>query len=276
MKNTKMKTVKLALMALAMSFGVTVSASNKVTPEKENNSENGQKTLSSNVDLVKESNILFKKGKIIELAYLSIKGGEEHKLQSEYFAKIMPIASKYGGKILGSFQVTAITGGEITPQTVVIFEWPTIASRDELLANKEAQKLFPIRNAALTFGQVAYFTVKKDVTVTFREDKVYEFFNAWLTLDAENGLPEYFEKSDAPKKRYGAPMFLVSLHPVKDAYVGKGAFYIHPHMSGIVEWNNTAEFYGLTADPEFKEAKPFLDKSVSRLDMIHTRINFSQ
>ena len=271
-----MKTVKLALMALVMSFGVTVSASSGVTPEKENNSKNSQKTLSSNVDLVKESNIQFKKGKIIELAYLSIKGGEEQTLQSEYFAKIMPIAAKYGGKILGSFQVTAVTGGEITPQTVVIFEWPTIASRDELLANKEAQKLFPIRNAALTFGQVAYFTIEKDVTVTFREDKVYEFFNAWLTLDSEIELPKYFEKSDAPKKRYGSPKFLVSLNPVKDAYVDKGAFYIHPHMGGIVEWNNTAEFYGLTADPEFKEAKPFLDKSVSRLDMIHTKFDFPQ
>jgi len=42
------------------------------------------------------------------------------------------------------------------------------------------------------------------------------------------------------KKRYGSPNFLVSLKPDRDAYADKGGFYIHPHMAGIVQWNNAA------------------------------------
>ena len=52
-----------------------------------------------------------------------------------------------------------------------LFEWPNIKARDKLLANKEAQKLFPTRDAILTSIKLAYYTVDKDVSVTFKEDK---------------------------------------------------------------------------------------------------------
>jgi len=221
---------------------------------------------------IKEATIIFKSGKVIEIAFASIEGGKEALLGMEYFPKILPIAAKYGGKMLGSFQVTAVTGGEIQPQIVAIFEWPNLTARDQLLADEEAKKLFPIRDDVLTFFKQAYYTVAEDVTVTFREDKTYEFFNAWLTPDAETSLPEYFRQSEAPKQKYGPPKFLANLKPIKDA--PKEDNVLQPHMSGIVEWNNTNTYFGLIADPDFKKAAHLLEKSLTRIDMLHTKFNF--
>lgn len=215
--------------------------------------------------------IAFKKGKVIEIAYVSLEGGKEGQVMTQYFPQILPIAARYGGKMLGSFQVTAITGGEVTPQMVAIFEWPSVAARNKLLNDRDAKKLFPIRDEALTYFKQAYYTVAEDVTVTFRNDKSYEFFNAWLTPAAEKSLPEYFKLSDSPKLKYGPPKFLATLLPLSSA--PKDDYVLHPQMSGIVEWTNTNAYYGLIADPAFKKAVPLLEKSVTRLDMIHTKVN---
>jgi len=214
MKNYK--TLTTTVFAWVMSLAVTATACNPTHSEKENSTGEEQSTTSRASDPVKEANILFKSGKVIEIAYASIAGGKEAQLNEEYFAKIIPIAAEYGGKMLGSLGVTAVTDGEMYPQMIAIFEWPEIAARDRLLADKRAKKLFPIRDEALTFLKLAYFTVDEDVTVTFREDKTYEFFNAWLTPEAETALPEYFKQSDAPKKKYGPPVFVASLKPMKN------------------------------------------------------------
>lgn len=231
-------------------------------------------TIGDIEDYVKEAKILFKTGKVIEIAYATVEGGKEAHLNKEYFSKILPIAAKYGGKMLGSLQVTAVVDGEVTPQMIAIFEWPNVEARDKLLADSKAKKLFPIRDAVLTSIKLAYFTVDNDVTVTFKEGKTYEFFNAWLTPEAEKLLPEYFKKSDTVKKKYGPPNFVASLKPLKG--LPAADYLLQPHMSGIVEWNSTNAYYGLIADPEFKKAAPLLMKSLTRIDGIHAKFNFPQ
>ena len=86
-------------------------------------------------------------------------------------------------------------------------------------------------------------------------------------------MPKYFKESKAPKQNYGPPEFIASLKPHDLAPTDD--YTLRPHMSGIVEWNNTSAYYGLIADPAFIAAKPLLDESVSRLDMIHTKFNFN-
>ena len=100
------------------------------------------------------------------------------------------------------------------------------------------------------------------------------FFNAWLTPAAEEALPEYFKQSDAPKQKYGPPEFLVTLKPIETA--AKEDFVLRPNMSGVVEWTSTGAYFGLVADPEFKKAVPLLERSVTRLDMVHTKFDFPQ
>ncbi len=221
---------------------------------------------------VKEANITFKANTIIEVAFVSLEGGKEKQIGMEYFPKILPIAAKYGGKMLGSLQVTAVTDGEIHPQMIAFFEWPNLKAREKLLKDKDAKKLFPIRDDAMTFFKQAYYTVDKDVTVTFKEGKIYEFFNAWLTPESKTALPKYFKNTDEVKKKYGPPAFLASLKPLKNA--PKESYVLHPHMTGIVEWNSTNAYYGLIADPEFKKHEHLLNSSLIRIDMMHATFNF--
>jgi len=222
-------------------------------------------------NIIREMDITFTSGKIIEIAYFSLKEGKEAQIQKHYFPKIMPLMAKYGGKILGNFEVSTVTGGEISPQMIGIFEWPSLDAQKQLLNDNEAKKLFPIRDDALSFIKLAYFTVDKDATVTFKTNKTYEFFNAWLTPAAKTSLPEYFKRSAEPKKRFGSPKFLVSLKPFEKA--PNRNHVLKPQMSGIVEWSNTNDYYGLIADPVFKQAEPYLKESTSRLDMLHTKVS---
>ncbi|PCI34012.1 MAG: hypothetical protein COB54_03160 [Alphaproteobacteria bacterium] len=218
------------------------------------------------------ADITFKSGKIIEVAFASVEGGKEAQLSRNYFPKIMPLAAKYGGKMLGSFKVTAIVRGDIQPQMIAIFEWPSLEARDRLLDDRQAQKLFPIRDDAMTFFKQAFYTTDKDITVTFRQDKTYEFFNAWLSDEADELLPRYFAQSAEVKNKYGPPKFVASLTPFAG---GPTADYIlNPHMFGIVEWNNTQTYYGLAADPDFKKSVPLLNRSLTRMDMMHATFNF--
>ncbi|MFK5974563.1 MAG: hypothetical protein QM485_14950 [Flavobacteriaceae bacterium] len=268
MKQLQVKTMRNSFFAIALGVVGSISANSVENPE------NRQVETNPTTEIIKSADIIFKAGKVIEIAYATVEGGKEAKLGKDYFSKILPIAAKYGGKMLGSLRVTAVVDGELAPQMIAIFEWPSIAARDKLLADRKAKKLFPIRDAILTSIKLAYFTVEKDVTVTFREDKTYEFFNAWLTPEADKLLPEYFEKSAAPKKKYGPITFIASLKPI--AGLPAADYLLQPQMSGIVEWNNTTAYYGLMADLDFKKVAPLLKKSVTRLDGIHAKFDFPQ
>lgn len=264
----KLKKMKIVVIVLVCCIGFTAQANHFIGPKNKTN------TNDKSENSVKETKILFKAGKVIEIAYATVEGGKEAHLSTEYFSKILPIAAKYEGKMLGSLQVTAVVDGEVVPQMIAIFEWPNIEARDRLLADKKAQKLFSIRDAILTSIKLAYYTIDEDVSVTFREDKTYEFFNAWLTPEAEKLLPEYFQKSENVKKKYGPPFFVASLKPLKG--LPAADYLLQPHMAGIVEWNNTNAYYGLIADPEFKKVAPLLMKSLTRIDGIHAKFNFPQ
>ena len=46
-----------------------------------------------------------KKGKLIEVAYFTVRKGKEESIKKDYFQKVMPIVQEYGGKMLGRFKV---------------------------------------------------------------------------------------------------------------------------------------------------------------------------
>jgi len=270
-RNLKFTAAIMVLVVTSLYSCASTSADGKVETK---HATTGQIEIENGQEPVKTVDIIFKSGKIIEIAYATVRGGKEMELQTEYFAKILPIAAKYGAKMLGSLQVTAITGGEIHPQMIALFEWPNLEAKQKLFEDEAAKKLFPIRDAALTSLKMSYYTVPEDITVTFREDKTYEFFNAWLTPEAKTALPEYFKQSDASKQNYGPPVFLADLKPFENS--PKEDYVLRPHMTGIVEWSSTAAFYGLSADPEFQKATPLLEKSLTRIDMIHAKFNFPE
>lgn len=215
--------------------------------------------------------ITFKKGKLIEVAYLSVKEGKGESLKKHYFPKAMALVKEYDAKMLGRFRVIKKTGGEINPQMVVIFEWPSVAEKEKFSRDPRFREIKPIRDAALSFLKLGYYEMGKDTTITFKENKVYEFFGAWI--DSNDKLNEYFKVSGPIKKNYGRPepVFKTMLGVIADAPKGKQTY--SPQMAGIVEWDKSDDFFALMNHKDFKrDAKPLLDAATTRLDLIHTQI----
>ncbi len=219
--------------------------------------------------------ITLKKGKLIEVVYPRVRKGKEQSLKNDYFPKAMPIVREYGGKMLGRFKVIKKAGGEISPQMIGIFEWPDLAAKESLMQDVRYQKIIPIRDAAFSFLKFGYYNVGKDTTIQFKENKVYEFFGAWLdpSPTSKDKLNEYFKVSGPIKKRYGRPepIFKTMLGTFKDA--PKGAEVYSPQMAGIVEWDKSEDFFILQENKDFKkDARPLFDASIARIDWLHTKI----
>ena len=54
---------------------------------------------------VKTQSVVFKKGKVYELAYADVKPEKMNQLNNQYFPKAMPFMVKYGAKMIGGFGV---------------------------------------------------------------------------------------------------------------------------------------------------------------------------
>jgi len=223
---------------------------------------------------LQETTLTLKKGKVIEIAYASIKEGKMNDLQEKYFPKAGPIVAEYGGKNLAMFKVTAKTGGEMKqPHIIGIFEWPSLEAMELLHKDPRMKPLGKIRDGSMSYFRQGFYTVKKDTPIIFRSDKTYEFFTAWLSPNSEATLKKYFKVSEPMKKRHGPPIFKASLSPLDK--VPNKKHILKPHMAGIVEWPSTQTYYDLVADKAFvAKAAPLLDKATARLDMIHAKFVF--
>ena len=144
-------------------------------------------------------------GRLIEVAYVTPIPSKQEALNRDYFPKAGPLAKEYGGKMLGMFDVVKNAGGDINPEMIFVFEWPDVASKKAFDSDSRFLRIKPIRDEAFSLMRFAFYEVKQDTTITFRENKVYEFFAAWINPDGNEKLNEYFEVSAPIKKSYGRP-----------------------------------------------------------------------
>ena len=219
--------------------------------------------------------ITFRAGKVYEITSFTIKEGKEEQINEEYFPKVMPLVAEYGGVSLGMFRVTRKIAGEIDGQMLAVFEWPSLAVKNEFHGDPRFLKFSPLRDDALSYFKPGFYEVGQDVTITFKDNKTYEFFGAWLAPDSDEALKQYFAVSEPIKRSYGRPYpeIMVILSPAK----GQGADAYAPHMTGIVEWDKGGDYFVLASNEEFKtEAAPLLGKAVAKLDMVQTQIIIPQ
>ncbi len=222
---------------------------------------------------MRSKDIIFTEGKLIEIAYVTPIESKQLALKRDYFPKAKPLAKKYGGKMLGIFKVIKKTAGNIDPEMLYVFEWPDVASKKAFDNDASFQSIKSIRDDAFSFKRFAFYKVKEDVTISFQESKVYEFFGAWLKPNGKDKLNEYFKVSAPIKKSYGRPepvfkavMTVVENGPTTD-------YEYTPHMAGIVEWDQSNDFYELINNEDFQDnAAPLMDAALSRIDLIHTKI----
>ena len=226
-------------------------------------------------EVVKTQTLLFKKGKVYELAFANVKPEKMEQLNKEYFPKAMPLIMKYGGKMLGGFGVVKTDSKLLKSNMVAIFEWPNAKARLKLLADKNFQKITHLRDEALSKVSLGYFEVPEDKAVTFRSDKVYEFGSANLKpgKKAQADLQEYFKVSEPIKRSYGGtyPEFIVSL----DKTNSKGQATFVPHMQFIVEWDSLEDNKKLFSNHDFKtKAVPLMMRAISSFDAVFTKFAF--
>jgi uncharacterized protein (DUF1330 family) len=224
---------------------------------------------------VKIKTIVFKKGKIYELAFADVIPEKMEQLNKQYFPKAMPLIIKYGGKMLGGFGVVKTDSKMLKSNMVAIFEWPNAKARLRLLADKNFQKITHLRDEALKNVSLGYFEVGEEKVVNFRSDKVYEFGSANIKegKQAQADLKKYFQVSEPIKRSYGGayPTFLVNFNGTNS----KGQATFIPHMQFIVEWNSLEDNQKLFSNYDFKtKAVPLMMKAISSFDAVFTKFAF--
>ncbi|MEK6154709.1 hypothetical protein WIW50_15680 [Flavobacteriaceae bacterium 3-367] len=226
---------------------------------------------------VKTQAILFKKGKVYELAFADIKPDKMEQLNKQYFPKALELAAQYGGKMIGGFGVVKNKSKSLPGNMVAIFEWPTAESRLKFLKNKQYKKIAPIRDEAINTMNLGYFEVAKDKIVTFRSDKVYEFGGVDLKAgeQAQTSIKKYFEVSEPIKRNYGGtyPEFVLRLISTDS----KGQATYEPQMQFIIEWDSVEDNEKLFANKEFKtKAAPLMMSAVAKADFVFTKFSFQE
>ena len=135
---------------------------------------------------VETDDVIFKKGKLIEVAFLSVKEGMGKQLKEDYFPKVMPIVTEYGGKPLMKIGVQNNYSESIKAQIVVFFEWPSAVKKEAFDKDPRFLKVKKIRDAALSSLKLSYFKVEKDSPVKLDEHKFYEVYG--MSMNKEKNI----------------------------------------------------------------------------------------
>lgn len=154
-----------------------------------------------------EHTIEFKKGKVIEVNYASLKPGAEAIIQ-KYRMKAYPVAQRYGVKSLGIFPIyksdSKGSGLSQQPQFAAVFEWDNIESYIRMQEDQEYKAATIIRDPAMEYLNVGHFyTVDEDQSFTVTEGKFYELFSSDTAKNNEPAIMklENFEKQKGLSKQ---------------------------------------------------------------------------
>lgn len=215
------------------------------------------------VDPVK---VTFKKGKLIEVAFMSVKKGKQPQL-NEYFRKVMPLATKYGIRPLITLRVSHAYSKKIGAQMIGFFEWPSKRVRADFAKNKQFNKIKHLRNNSLSVLKVGYFESGKDVSVLFFKDKLYEVYGLWANKKNRDKLDSYFKQSgEIITQDYGASFVL----DLQATWQARG--YYNPEMFGIVQWESKKLNSRFFNSGEYKSIEHLKKAGLARLDVWHTSV----
>lgn len=208
--------------------------------------------------------VIFKKGKLIEVAFLSIKEGMGKQLKEDYFPKVMPIVTEYGGKPLMKVGVKNNYSKDIKAQMVVFFEWPSAAKKEAFEKDSRFIKVKKIRDQALSFLQLSFFEVAKDMSVQLDGSKFYEVYGMSMNQEKGHLMQKYFEKAGPLcTNEYGVD-FALSMTPVTVNI--KGHHNYVPQTFGLAIWPSAeanAKYFG---SKEYAAIKHFKEDALKRVD----------
>jgi len=207
----------------------------------------------------------FKKDKLIEVAFLSVKPDKQKQLQESYFKQVFPIAQEYGLKPLAKIGVQYTYSEYVQAQTIGFFEWESKEKHAAFLKDPRFLKLKPIRDESLSFLRLGYFNVEEDTEVTFTSGQLVEIYSLWLSQDEGHRMQTYFRNVTplitGSNNKYDVkfPLTLKSLDYGDDTY--------KPHSFGIALWKSKKSNSEFFQSEEYKKIKHDKDAAISKLDL---------
>ena len=225
---------------------------------------NSVETTSSKTVLENVNEVVFKKGKLIEVAFLSVKKGMKKQLQEDYFPKVMPIVKEYGGKPLMKIGIKNSYSNDIKAQMVVFFEWPSAAKKEAFEKDPRFKRVKKIRDEALSFLQLSFFNVEKDTPVTLDKSKFYEVYGMSINRKKAHLMQKYFEKAGPLCVNEYHVDFALSMTPVTVNISGHHNYV--PQTFGIAIWPNAeanAKYFG---SEEYAKIKHYKEDALEKID----------
>lgn len=244
--NAKNSITGLLILVVAITT-MTMKTSKKIEPEP------------------KSVEVTFKKDKLIEVAFLSIDANKQQQLNEEYFKKVMPIAKEYGMRPLAQMGVQYSYSEVVNPQMVGFFEWESIAQHEAFLKDSRFLKIKPVRDDALTYLKMGYFTVESDTKVTFKTGELMEIYAMWLKPSEAHRMQTYFENvtplitGEGNEYDVKFPLALKSQNYGSDTY--------QPQSFGIALWKNKASNTQFFTSKAYDDIKADKEAAIARLDV---------
>ena len=238
----------LALAAL-LATGVACTSTGTAIAQEENG-----KTVSLSSD------------ELVAIAYIDSKHDSRDVFFDEYFPKVLPAIEDAGGKVLAKFETIDVEEGDLTPQYVLLLQYPSVEAFQQAATDPRAVQNLSIRENALRDFRIGFFNIPEDVTLTFEDDVVYEFFAGTPAgPETPQKLQSFFQNVIPTALEYGRADAL-QLAPVQ---FDRNS-YFRP-IAGLATWPTAAHFEQFTNTDVFRtNVENLRNPAFGELELINT------
>ncbi len=192
MKTLRKISIVCALFVSTMAVACNDKKNGQTQQGNGNAVTNSAETIPEEASEPKSGEITFKKGKLIEVAVLTIAEGMETQFFEDYFSQAIKLAPKYEARPIASFAIEKTEAGNSPAKMIVFFEWGSLEKKRAFERDFDFLKIKHLRSGALSYLSTGYFSVGEDVTYTVTEGKTYEFAALWLDPENAPKLEKYF------------------------------------------------------------------------------------
>lgn len=222
--------------------------------------------LLTGVAAAADKTITLSKDSVIEIVFVDLKDAQKDVFFNDYLSKVEPIIESHGGKVKAKFETFDVVEGDITPQYVLLLEWPSVDAFDDAVKDGRAARYLPLREQSTRALHLGLFTIQEDASFTLQEGVVYEFFAGNpASPKAPEMLGQFFQKVIPTAMEYGRGT-LLELKPVN--YAGDNYDRM---IAGVATWPSATHFYQFTNTTVFREGvREFRDPALTEQEIINT------
>ncbi len=213
-----------------------------------------------------EKEVTLPKTSVYGVAYIDAKHQHRDVFFNDYFPAVLPAMEAAGAKVLAKFETIDVEEGDLTPQHVLLVEWPSTDAFVASTKDKRVKKKIALREKALRDFRIGFFQIPETVTVTFTKDVVYEWFAGTpSSAETPKQLQTFFQNVIPTALQYGRADAL-QLMPVEHE---KNTYF--RQIAGLATWPTAAHFEQFTNTDVFREnIEKYRNPAFAKLELINT------